>query len=68
MPAVVPNKKREGSMHEVKLGFVYRLQLRPPIRVGDDDVAAVREIVRCGSKNCIPRLGEILKGEEKHKP
>lgn len=65
---MVPNKKREGEMDEVKLGFIYRLQLRPPVGVGDDDVTAVREVVGGRSENCIPRLGEILKGEEEHEP
>ena len=68
MPAVVPNKKREGAMNEVKLGFIHRLQLRPPVRVGDDDMTALRETVHRRPKDGIPRLGKILKGEEEHEP
>ena len=68
VPAVVPDQKREGAMNEVELGFVHRLQLRSPVRVGDDDMTAIGEVVRSGPKNCVPCLGEILKGEEEHEP
>lgn len=55
-------------MNEVKLGFIHRLQLRPPVRVGDDDMTALRETVHRRPKDGIPRLGKILKGEEEHEP
>lgn len=68
VPTVVPDKEREGTVNEVKLRFVYRFEFRPPICVRHDDVTAVREIVCSGSEHCIPRLGEILKGEEEYEP
>lgn len=65
---MIPNKKRKRAVNQVKLGFIYRLQLRPPICVRDDDMTAAREVVCSGPKNCVPRLGEILKREEEHEP
>lgn len=68
VPAVIPDKERERSVNKVKLRFVHGRQVWSPVRVRDDDVRRVWEVVRCRAKNGVPCLGEVHKGEGEDKP